>query len=142
MSEELVASYETRYEVPQTGELIDLSWLDGWDEVTDQQRLFLCEYFQHFPKILKSAMKSGITQSTYRKWVDEDETFNDLMNTVKEIHAENLASVHYESAYTNPNVRSQQLKSMGADGQSEKTVNYNLSVNSKEVKTIDEIAKS
>lgn len=95
---------------------IDIAGLDGFEELLEDQKIFLTYYFDSFPQKMVACLKSGISKSKTERWFNENETFRDLMNMIKVLHRESLAEVQYKDSYVNPTIRSGTLKALDAEG--------------------------
>lgn len=91
-------------------EVFRMDYLEGWDDISEPQKAYLCTYFDTYPKKMKACVESGITQSAYRKWVNGDKQFIELMQIIEQIHREELEYLEYIESYTDSKVRGRYLK--------------------------------
>lgn len=113
---EIHGKIEAVQTLPESDSPVDLSKLDSWEELIDEQKLFLCAYFVMYPKRLAARMKTGITQSMLTKWIKQDRNFGQAFEDVEELHKENLSALHYQDAYEDSRARKDVLKGIGARG--------------------------
>jgi len=97
-----------------TEQTIDLTLLEGWSDVEEEQMLFLSHYFDNYPQEALSAIKCGVSPNKVKKWKESDHVFAQLIDTIKELHMESLAAVQYKESYGNSKIRHQTLNSFGA----------------------------
>ena len=131
MNVNVLMPLDTKKKLPATTseeDYIDLSLLEGWSAVSEEQKFFISVYFDLYPQRFKACVKAGVTESRVNKWINEDYQFNNLLNKVEMIHGENLASVQYQEAYVNPKIRTQQLQAMNQRGYEKKTTIKNQSL--------------
>ena len=102
--------------MPQTETPIDLRMLDTWDEVSEHQQLFLCQYFIDYPKRVSARMKTGVSKHKLMQWLKKDQPFALAFEEIEEIHKENLSAIHYNEAYEDSRARKDVLKGIGARG--------------------------
>lgn len=114
-------------ELPQSGDIIVMNALEGWDDLQEEQRAYLSTYFDTFPKRIKACMESGISTGSYNNWINNDSEFNQVMKLIEFIHLEELKDLEYAESYTDPKTRSRFLKAMesGGYGPNDKQVNNN-----------------
>jgi len=125
---------ETFKQLP-TEQTIDLTLLEGWKDLQEDQTLYLSRYFDNYPQETYPAIQCGISPHKVKKWKDEDSNFFNIMESIKELHLESLASVQYKESYTNSKIRHQTLNSFGAknyrkESTPQKVIHNNLDMNS------------
>lgn len=113
---EIHSKIESVQKLPESETPIDLSMLDTWSDLEDEQKLFLCAYFQTYPKRIAARMQSGISGYRLNEWIKKDNPFKMAFAEIEELHKENLSAIHYESAYTDSRTRKDVLKGIGARG--------------------------
>lgn len=118
-----------------TEQTIDLTLLEGWNEVEEDQMIFLSHYFDNYPQEALSAIKCSVSPQRVKKWKETDPVFTQLLETIKELHMESLAAVQYQESYTNSKIRHQTLNSFGAKSYKkeptpQKVVNNNFDMGS------------
>jgi|GEM_PF-5502484 hypothetical protein len=109
---------------------INLSYLDGWDDLNAEQKSYVSCYFDTYPQKFKALFMSGTSQRQFNNWCKE-KLFSDMLESVRKIHAENLAAIDYKESLVNPKIRQRNLKAMKAEGHADKqqgktTNNLNL----------------
>jgi len=97
------------------GDVIDMSQLEGFDELTHDQQRFLIKYLEMFPRKYSSAMAVKVTNNQLQTW-EKDPNFAQIMNVIKQMYAESLSSVHLEEAFENSKIRGQVLRALNAEG--------------------------
>jgi len=102
------------------GDVVDLDLIDGFSDLDAEQKQFIGKYLQLFPRKLAAAQAVGISMYKVNQWND-DEAFKSILNTIKQIYAESLASVHLEESFSNSKIRGQVLKALDAEGYENKT---------------------
>lgn len=126
---EIYGKIESVVTMPQTETPIDLSMLDTWDELSEHQQLFLCQYFADYPKRVSARMKTGVSKHKLTAWMKQDRNFNEAFEEIEEIHKENLSAIHYNEAYEDSRARKDVLKGIGArgyDSEKQKTNTTNI----------------
>lgn len=113
---EIHGKIEEVQRLPKSDTPIDLSKLDSWNELSDEQKYFLSIYFVTYPKRLAARMESGISNYMLNEWVKKDQHFQSAFSEVEELHKENLSAIHYEEAYDDSRARKDVLKGIGARG--------------------------
>lgn len=102
------------------GDVIDLDLIDGFNDLDPDQKQFIGKYLQMFPRKLAAAQAVGVSINKVKQW-NNDEEFKSILETVKQIYAESLASVHLEESFTNSKIRGQVLKALDAEGYENKS---------------------
>lgn len=97
-------------------DIVDLSLIDGWDELEPDQQRYLLEYIEYFPKKTRACMKAGISTGLVNKWFKEDRTFQNVADSIKDLYAESLHAQNLDEARTNAKIRGAQLRALDADG--------------------------
>lgn len=111
---EIITGKIDTFKTLPTEQTIDLTLLEGWSDVEEEQMLFLSHYFDNYPQEALSAIKCGVSPNKVKRWKESDHVFALLMDTIKELHMESLAAVQYKESYTNSKIRHQTLSSFGA----------------------------
>lgn len=97
------------------GTPVKLSLLSGWEKLDDIHKLFFSAYFERFPQKNVACMDIGVSPNRLKEWM-QDDTFLDIMNSIKDLHKESLSEQHYKDSYENSKIRSQVLRSLDAEG--------------------------
>jgi len=127
--------------LPESESPIDLSKLDAWTNLDEQQRYFICVYFKNYPKITETRLKCGISSSKLTEWMKQDHHFSEMFNDIEDLHRENLSALNYNEAYDSARNRKDVLKAIGARGyESDKTQVTNI-LNTNE-KSLPELRKA
>lgn len=113
---EIHGKIEEVQKLPKSNTPIDLSKLDSWEKLSDEQKYFLSVYFVTYPKRLAARMESGVSSYMLNEWIKKDQNFQASFSEVEELHKENLSAVHYEEAYEDSRARKDVLKGIGARG--------------------------
>jgi len=118
-----------------TEQPIDLTILEGWSELEDEQMIFLCTYFDNYPQEAYSAITCGVKPNKVKKWKESDFQFNQLMMEIEDLHMESLAAIQYKESYNNSKIRHQTLQSFGSkkykkESTPQKVINNNFDMNS------------
>jgi len=98
------------------GDIIQLDMIDGWDDLSSDQQLYIIEFLESFPKKLQPAIRAGISTGTYYKWTKEDKNFVSVLETIKSLYSESLHFIHFEEAKGNSKIRASELRALEADG--------------------------
>jgi hypothetical protein len=94
---------------------INLSQIEGWNDLPEDQRSFLSHYFDYFPNDSLSCIRSSTPLHNLKTWKKNVE-FKDVYDFIHSLHADSLAAAHYKEAVGNSKIRGQVLKSLKAKG--------------------------
>ena len=98
------------------GDRINLELVSEYVELSEEQQLFITEYFNLYPQRTQTLLLTGISHRKYSQWNKGDKNFQSMMQVVEDIHNENLTRIEYMKAYTDDNVRGRFLKANKARG--------------------------
>lgn len=96
--------------------------IDGFADLSPEQKLFLVKYIELYPAKLASAQAAGISPNKMKSWFTIPE-FREIADIIREFYAESLAATHLDDAVHNPKVRGQVLKAIKAEGYEPTTSN-------------------
>lgn len=107
-------------ETPETikdisGEVINLSSIDGWDNMDSLQKLWLSGYFDYYPNQSLTCLKTGISPSKLKQW-KQSHGFFEVFEFIATLKNDELAAIHYEESKVNSKIRGQVLRAVKAEG--------------------------
>lgn len=138
---EIHSKIEPILALPETETPVDLRKLDHWEELDDEQKLFLCTYFNCYPKRLAARMEAGVSGYILNKWIKTDKEFSLAFQEIEELHKENLSAIHYQESYTDSRTRKDVLKGIGARGYDSKEKSHTTNILNVGDTTMNELAK-
>lgn len=80
-------------------EQIDLSLIEGWDELSVDQQRYLVEFSKCKLKKKRAALAIGISTSKVTDWEKTDGNFCRIYNDIIDIHTEGVEEVDYIAAF-------------------------------------------
>lgn len=126
---------QTTKELPN-GEYFKLEFLEGWNQMSEDQQAYLTTYFDTYPRKIRACVEAKVSQSTYQGWLSNKQ-FTTLMELIERIHTEELEGLDYDEAYTDSKVRGRFLKN-----KKEKKSSPKVTVNNFKATTASDIMKN
>lgn len=107
---------------------VDLSNLEGFKNLTIEQKKFVIEYANNYLEKHQSAINLNIPYSTVKSWFDKDNDFSDICQQIKEIYAEKIMSRHLIDSINNSKIRTGTLKALNHDMWKEEKKSNNTNI--------------
>lgn len=100
-------------------EKILLSEIENWENLTDEQKIFISAYFDNFPNESLASLRCKTPYSRVKKW-KSDKGFLSVFEFVKTLYTDALASIHFHDSISNSRNRGTVLKQLKARDYDEK----------------------
>lgn len=111
------------------GTPIRLDAIEKWEELSEQQKLWLSVFFDNFPNESVASLQTGFGQTIVTRWKKEN-IFASVKEFIADIHKDMLSKKHFDESYSDPKIRYQVLKHLKAKGYEPESKNNNtLNIN-------------
>jgi|SRR5690625_5677218 len=111
--------------------ILRLDLFEGWEELDDEQQLFLTEFAKNPFNEKLIAMQLGYNVGRIKVW-KSDPIFHDLMIDIEDIYTEVMREADYRDALGNSKIRGRQLTARKAKGfddkpkEGSKSITFNI----------------
>lgn len=107
-----------------SGETFNIEVIDGWDDLSGVQRVYLHKYMDSLGQVEMSRIFAGIKKADLSEW-EQDDIFMSAKETIDLLFTEGLSALDYMEAVTNGKIRGRVLQARRAKGYEPKENNRN-----------------
>jgi hypothetical protein len=104
---------ETRKYIGDTP--INLSTIEGWENLEDLQKVWLSKYFDLYPNQSLTTINSGVSSHKFSSWRNQKD-FKEIKEFIEQLKTDELSAIHYNESKVNSKIRGQVLKAVKAKG--------------------------
>lgn len=94
---------------------IDLSEIDGWEDLTDVQQSYLLRLSQNPLKPRTITAQMGLSRTGVDNWFNED-TFSSIAQFISDVYIESMKELDFEDAITDSKIRNRVIQSLERGG--------------------------
>lgn len=98
---------------------IDLTLLEGWDELDGDQKKYLSEFARNPYRKTVTAMQLGMSMTEVNRWFEQPD-FGEVASQIQDIYTELLKERDYKDSVDSPKFRGRVIKSRERGSYTEK----------------------